>query len=109
MFRSIVKKYGVVPKDAMPKRTARRTREISDAFLTRFLRAGAKALRDMIAGGADKETLAAKQAELLAQFYRMLAICLGEPPKSFEARIRDKDDKLVVSGPSAQSSSLTNT
>ena len=45
--------------------------------------------------GADKETLAAKQAELLSQFYRMLAICLGEPPKSFEARIRDKDDKLV--------------
>ena len=98
MFRSIVKKYGVVPKDAMPETHCSSNTGDMDAFLTRFLRAGAKALRDMIAGGADKETLAAKQAELLAQFYRMLAICLGEPPKSFEARIRDKDDKLVVSG-----------
>lgn len=98
MFRSIVKKYGVVPKDTMPETHCSSNTGDMDAFLTRFLRAGAKALRDMIAGGADKETLAAKQAELLEQFYRMLAICLGEPPKSFEARIRDKDDKLVVSG-----------
>ena len=98
MFRSIVKKYGVVPKDAMPETHCSSNTGDMDAFLTRFLRAGAKALRDMIAGGAGKETLAAKQAELLEQFYRMLAICLGEPPKSFEARIRDKDDKLVVSG-----------
>ena len=98
MFRSIVKKYGVVPKDAMPETHCSSNTGDMDAFLTRFLRAGAKALRDMIAGGAGKETLAAKQTELLAQFYRMLAICLGEPPKSFEARIRDKDDKLALAG-----------
>ena len=98
MFRSVVKKYGVVPKDAMPETHCSSNTGDMDAFLTRFLRAGAKAFRDMIAGGADKETLAAKQAELLEQFYRMLAICLGEPPKSFEARIRDKDDKLALAG-----------
>ena len=98
MFRSIVKKYGVVPKDAMPESFASSNTTDMDAFLTRFLRAGAKTLRDMVAAGASKDELAAKQTELLEQFYRILAICLGEPPKTFEARIRDKDDKLVVSG-----------
>lgn len=98
MFRSIVKKYGVVPKDAMPETHCSSNTGDMDAFLTRHLRAGAKTLRDMIADGTDKETLEEKQAELLEQFYRILAICLGEPPASFEARIRDKDDKLVVSG-----------
>lgn len=98
MFRSIVKKYGVVPKDAMPESFASSNTTDMDAFLTRFLRAGAKTLRDMVALNASKDELASKQAELLEQFYRILAICLGEPPKSFEARIRDKDDKLVVSG-----------
>ena len=98
MFRSIVKKYGVVPKDAMPESFASSNTTDMDAFLTRFLRAGAKTLRNMVAAGASKDELAAKQTELLEQFYRILAICLGEPPKTFEARIRDKDDKLVVSG-----------
>ena len=98
MVRSIVEKYGVVPKDAMPESFASSNTTDMDAFLTRFLRAGAKTLRDMVQAGAGEDELAAKQAELLGQFYRILAICLGEPPKSFEARIRDKDDKLVVSG-----------
>ena len=98
MFRSIVKKYGVVPKDAMPESYASSHTTDMDAFLTRFLRAGAKTLRDMVEAAAGAGDLAAKQTELLEQFYRILAICLGEPPKSFEARIRDKDDKLVVAG-----------
>ena len=98
MFRSIVKKYGVVPKDAMPETHCSSNTGDMDAFLTRHLRAGAKTLRDMIADGADKDALEEKQADLLEQFYRILAICLGEPPVSFEARIRDKDDKLIVSG-----------
>ena len=98
MLRSIVKKYGVVPKDAMPESFASSNTADMDALLTRFLRAGAKTLRDMVAAGAGEDELAAKQTDLLEQFYRVLAICLGEPPKTFEARIRDKDDKLVVSG-----------
>lgn len=98
MFRSIVKKYGVVPKDAMPETHCSSNTGDMDAFLTRFLRGGAKTLREMVAAGAGADELSAKQAELLGQFYRMLAICLGEPPASFELRLRDKDDKLVASG-----------
>lgn len=98
MFRSIVKKYGVVPKDAMPETHCSSNTGDMDAFLTRFLRGGAKTLREMVAAGAGADELSAKQSELLGQFYRMLAICLGEPPASFELRLRDKDDKLVASG-----------
>lgn len=98
MLKSIVKKYGVVPKDAMPETQCSSNTTDMNALLTRFLRASAKELREMAAAGATHGELAAKQESLLSQFYRMLAICLGEPPRTFEARIRDKDDKLVVSG-----------
>ena len=30
--------------------------------------------------------------------YTLLTTCLGEPPKSFDVRLRDKDDKVALSG-----------
>ena len=98
MFKSLVKKYGVVPKEAMPETQASSNTGDLDAFLTRWLRGGAKELREAVAAGEGAEELAARRERLMQGVYRILAICLGEPPASFEARIRDKDDKLVVSG-----------
>ena len=34
----------------------------------------------------------------MSNVYNYLVICLGMPPKSFDVRLRDKDDKLVLSG-----------
>ena len=45
MFRSLVKKYGVVPKDAMPETACSRNTGDMDRYLTRYLRGGAKRLR----------------------------------------------------------------
>ena len=36
--------------------------------------------------------------EMLDDVYHLLVTCLGEPPKSFEVRLRDKDDKLALTG-----------
>ena len=98
MFKALVKKYGVVPKEAMPETQASSNTGDLDAYLTRYLRAGAKELREAVAAGEDANRIAARRANILQGVYRVLAICLGEPPACFEARIRDKDDKLVVSG-----------
>ena len=98
MFRSLVKKHGVVPKEAMPETACSSNTGDMDKYLTRYLRAGAKRLRDVIAAGGDGDAIAAAKAELMQGVYRILVICLGEPPASFDVRIRDDKNELKASG-----------
>ena len=98
MFRSLVKKYGVVPKEAMPETACSSNTGDMDKYLTRYLRAGAKRLRDVVAAGGDGDAIAATKAELMQGVYRILVICLGEPPASFDVRIRDDKNELKASG-----------
>ena len=98
MFRAIVKKYGVVPKEAMPETYASSHTAHMNGYLTRWLRAGAKQLRELLAQGGTAEEAEAKKAELLEGAYRILAICLGEPPKTFEVRIRNDKNELKAQG-----------
>lgn len=98
MFRSLVKKYGVVPKEAMPETACSSNTGDMDKYLTRYLRAGAKRLRDVVAAGGDGDAIAAAKAELMQGVYRILVICLGEPPASFDVRIRDDKNELKASG-----------
>lgn len=98
MFRSLVKKYGVVPKEAMPETACSSNTGDMDKYLTRYLRAGAKCLRDVIAAGGDGDAIAVAKAELMQGVYRILVICLGEPPASFDVRIRDDKNELKASG-----------
>lgn len=98
MFASLVKKYGVVPKEAMPECANSRNTGDVDKYLTRLLRAGAKRLREEVAAGADESALAAAKHELMRDCYRVLSICLGEPPSTFDVRIRNRDNELVASG-----------
>ncbi|MDD6602044.1 C1 family peptidase, partial [Parafannyhessea umbonata] len=59
MFRSLVKKYGVVPKEAMPETAcSRNTREL-DRYLTRYLRGAAKRLRQSHEAGVGTDDLLA--------------------------------------------------
>lgn len=98
MFRSLVKKYGVVPKEAMPETVCSSNTGDMNKYLTRYLRAGAKRLRDALAAGATVDEVRMVKQELMEGVYRMLAICLGEPPASFEVRIRDEKNELKASG-----------
>ncbi len=98
MFRSLVKKYGVVPKEAMPETAcSRNTREL-DSYLTRYLRGAAKRLRQSHEAGVGTDDLLAMKKQMMDEVYHLLAVCLGEPPASFSVRLRDKDQKLALSG-----------
>ncbi|WP_058270497.1 C1 family peptidase [Olsenella massiliensis] len=98
MFKSLVRKYGVAPKESMPETACSRDTREMDAYLTRYLRGAAKRLRETAASGADAGDLTAMKKTMMAEVYRLLVICLGEPPARFDVRLRDKDDKLVLSG-----------
>ncbi|MBQ9058755.1 MAG: C1 family peptidase [Atopobiaceae bacterium] len=98
MFRSLVKKYGVCPKEAMPETACSRSTHEMDSYLTRYLRGGAKRLREAYAAGVAADELQAMKKTMMDEVYRLLVTCLGEPPARFDVRLRDKDNKLVLSG-----------
>ena len=98
MFRSLVKKYGVVPKEAMPETACSRNTREMDKYLTRYLRGCARRLRESAAAGVGADDLLAMRREMMGDVYHLLVTCLGEPPARFEVRLRDKDDQLALSG-----------
>ena len=98
MFKSLVKKYGVVPKEAMPETACSRNTSEMDSYLTRYLRGAAKRLRESYAAGVGPEDLEEMKKEMMGDVYHLLVTCLGEPPASFEVRLRNKNDELVLSG-----------
>ncbi|MGI6217290.1 MAG: aminopeptidase C [Coriobacteriales bacterium] len=98
MFRSLVKKYGVVPKEAMPETANSKNTGAMNKYLTRYLRKCACELREAHAGGANVQALRQAKKHMMENVYHMLVICLGEPPKTIDVRLRDKDDKLVLTG-----------
>ena len=98
MFASITRKYGVVPKEAMPETACSRNTRDMDKYLTRYLRGAAKRLRDGYSAGKTTEELRLAKHDMMNEVYALLVICLGQPPQSFDVRLRDKDDNLVLTG-----------
>ena len=98
MFASLVRKYGVCPKEAMPETACSRNTGDLDKYLTRYLRYGARRLRGAVAAGNGPSDLQIIKRELLRGVYRVLAVCLGEPPAMFDVRIRNDKNELVASG-----------
>ncbi|MEO0514722.1 MAG: C1 family peptidase [Planctomycetota bacterium] len=98
MFVNIVKKYGLVPKSAMPESESSSNTPRMNANLKMILREGAAALRELKANGAVREALDAKRQDVMQTVYRVLAIHLGTPPTEFDWRWNDKDKKFHVDG-----------
>ena len=88
MFVALVKKYGVVPKAAMPETQSSSDTRAMNTVLATLLRRGA---RDLRAAG-DREAV---RAELMGQVYRVLTIHLGTPPTRVAWSYRDKDKQFT--------------
>lgn len=91
MFTSLVRKYGVVPKDAMPETFQTSNTRGSNQYISKFMRKNALSLRKMVADGASKEALEAEKKALLAKCFSFLSSCYGEPPETFDFEYVDKD------------------
>lgn len=95
MFVSLVKKYGVVPKSAMPETfTSSRTIDLNRT-MTLQLRKFASKLRSMHEEGATESELRKEKDQMMNTIYRMLCIALGNPPTKFTYETRDKDKKFI--------------
>lgn len=78
MFRSLVRKYGVVPKEAMPETACSRNTREMDKYLTRYLRGCARRLRESAGAGVGADDLAAMRCEMMGDVHHLLATCLDE-------------------------------
>jgi bleomycin hydrolase len=91
MFVNLIRKYGVVPKSAMPETESSSNTGSMNAILKVKLREGARTLREAIAKGASLDHARETKHEFLQVIYRILAIHLGTPPTTVDWQWSDKD------------------
>ncbi len=93
MFVALVEKYGCVPKSVMPESFHSSNSGMMNKMLTLKLREDAMQLRAM---ERDLDKQRAAKEEMLCEIYRMLCVCLGEPPRAFDVSFRDKDKNFIT-------------
>ena len=91
MFANIVRKYGVVPKDAYDETFQSSNTAMVNKILNQNLKACAIRLRHLTAQKVSAEAIQAEKNAMLEKIYKYLASCYGEPPKTFNFEYVDKD------------------
>ena len=91
MFANIVRKYGVVPKDAYGETFQSSNSRSMNRVLNRNMKVCAVKLRRMAREGASAEALQAEKEAMLGKVYGFLCSCYTEPPKTFDFEYVDKD------------------
>lgn len=92
MVVALFEKYGVVPKSVYPESVSSGNSRELNQYLNKLLRQDAQILRELIASGADEESVQSKKEAFLQDVFNFLAINLGLPPRSFDFAYRDKDN-----------------
>lgn len=98
MFVNLIKKYGVVPKEAMPETESSSASHIMNDRITNKLREYAARLRGGHREGLELDELREQKTQMLSEVYRMLCMHLGEPPTEFQWQWRDKDKEFHRDG-----------
>ena len=94
MFPNIAGKYGVVPDSIMPETAHSQNTANMRSIINERLRAGGLELRELVNSKAGKDAVSAAKTAILKDVYRVLALCLGEPPAEFTWRYKDKDGNI---------------
>ncbi|MGI5984536.1 MAG: C1 family peptidase [Clostridiales bacterium] len=95
MFRNLVEKYGVVPKEMMPESFHSSNTAALNRLMTAKLREYACNIRTAYTNGASKDELRGIKEGMLEEIYRTLCIALGKPPKNVTLELRDKDKNFI--------------
>jgi len=93
-FANLVKKYGAVPKSVMPETYQSLHTSLMISLIKEKLRQDGLLLREMVANGKSKQEIENQKIKMLAEIYRILVLSLGEPPKQFQWRYKDKDGNI---------------
>ena len=92
---NLVKKYGAVPKSAMPETYQSQNTSRLNRILKEKLRQDALYLREKYQNKRlPQKIIIDEKITLLQDIYRILALSLGVPPEEFTWRYTDKDGKI---------------
>ena len=94
LFYNVAEKYGVVPQSVMPETAHSNDTQQMIGIIKERLRGGGYKIREMAAAGKKEADLRAEKITVLKDIYRVLALCLGEPPVEFAWRYKDKDGNI---------------
>lgn len=84
---NIIRKWGLVPKDAMPENACSKDSDQMNAQLERLFRKSAMELRKMAAAGAGEDELRSAKEGMVADCHHVLSVCLGEPPLTIDVEV----------------------
>ncbi|ENY69330.1 Aminopeptidase C [Metamycoplasma auris 15026] len=94
-FVNLVKKYGIVPKDAMNEsHSSEATNDMVNQINWR-LKAYTSRIKELFNETKNKNEILKLKEEALSDVYNILIKTLGRPPKTFKFEYMDKDRKYV--------------
>lgn len=93
MFVNLIKKYGVVPKNAMKESYQSSATMESDALINSLCRQFAVKAQKLFKEGKREEILTLKK-DTIQLIYNLLVNSFGLPPKKFDFEYKDKDGKF---------------
>jgi bleomycin hydrolase len=91
MLVSLVKKYGFVPKQAMPETYSSSNSTELNSILDAKLRECSLVLRRLHQEGKSENELEEAKQDMLGDIYKISVFLLGEPPKTFDFEYRDEE------------------
>lgn len=90
MFVSLVKKYGICPKTAMPETYQSSHTRAMNGLLNKRLRKFAADAKRMHAEGAKLTAIRKERDKALKEVYSLICSCFGVPPQKFTFEFYDK-------------------
>ena len=94
LFYNIAEKYGVVPQTVMPETAHSNNTTQMRSVLNERLRTGGYELRNLVNGKKSKKEIVEAKKTILKDVYRILSLCLGNPPSQFEWRYETADGEI---------------
>jgi len=92
-FNDLVKKYGLVPKEAMPETYQSNHTSVMSRLLRRKLRKDGLVLRKVAKTKTERKKVEALKTDMLTDIYRILVLNIGAPPQKFTWQYIDKEGK----------------
>ncbi|MDR2413603.1 MAG: C1 family peptidase [Odoribacteraceae bacterium] len=94
LYYNLGEKYGVVPREVMPETAHSDNTSGLVALVNERLRKGGFEIREMVARKVNATLARKEKIAVLKDVYRVLALCLGEPPARFTWRYKTRDGEV---------------
>lgn len=94
MFVNLVKKYGVVPSSVMQHSSYSKDSTKHNEVISTKLREYASLILKMARDGKSLEEIQSERIKFTEEIYKILVICFGRPPLTFNWSYKDEDKKF---------------